>query len=126
MVEPTSAKAANVKIDYFTEGPPGDATRYIVTKHTEKLVMQILKDLDEFSLKIHLKEKSLCQLYSAIVCVEGAIKPHVEDILKKVVYKLVLDDEPSIRERSLKIAELLGLYIPTDYILPMVVGHLTD
>jgi hypothetical protein len=58
--------------------------------------------------------------------VEGAIQPHVENILKKVVYKLILDDEPAIAERSQKIAELLGLYVPTDYILPMVLGHLQD
>lgn len=26
----------------------------------------------------------------------------------------------------MKIAELLGLYIPTEYLLPMIVAHLTD
>ena len=85
-----------------------------------------MKDLEEFSLKTHLKEKSLCQLYAAIVCVEGAIQPHVENILKKVVYKLILDDEPEIALRAKKIAELLGLYVPTDFILPVVLGHLSD
>jgi hypothetical protein len=124
MVE-TVAKTPVVSIDYF-EAAPGDATRYIVTKHTKALVTAILKDLDEFSLKINLKEKSLHQLYAAIVCVEGAIKPHVEKLLKSVVYKLILDEEPGISERSKKIAELLGLYVPTDFILPLIVGHLTD
>ena len=32
-----------------------------------------MKDLEEFSLKINLKEKSLNQLYNLIVCVEVKI-----------------------------------------------------
>lgn len=50
----------------------------------------------------------------------------MEKILKSIIYKLVLDEEPEIANRTLKIAELLGLYIPTDYILPMIVEHLND
>ena len=87
---------------------------------------KIMKDLDEFSLKVNLKERTLCQLYNLIICVEAGIKPHAEKILQKVIYKLILDDEPDIRDRSYKIAELLGLYVQTDYLLPMMVVHLTD
>jgi hypothetical protein len=43
-----------------------------------------------------------------------------------VIYKNILDDEADIANRALKIAELLGLYIPTDYILPMILEHLND
>lgn len=85
-----------------------------------------MRDLNEFSLKNNLKEKSLCQLYNLIVCVEGEIKPHVAEILKTVVYKNILDEEPEIQQRTYKIAELLGLYVQTDYLLPLMVGHLTD
>ena len=115
-----------VQIDYFGDNPPGDATRYIVGKHTTELVDQILRDLDEFSLKPHLKEKSLCQLYSLIVCVEGKIKPHVERILTRIVYKDILNEEPGIADRVLKITEILGLYVPMDYMLPKIITHLTD
>jgi hypothetical protein len=114
-----------VQIDFFAQSP-GEGTRYIVSKYTSVLVESVLKNLEEFSLKIHLKQKTLEQLYSAIVCVEDDIKPHVEKILKSIIYKLVLDEEPEIANRTLKIAELLGLYIPTDYILPMIVEHLND
>jgi len=62
-----------------------------------------LKNLDEFSLKTNLKLKSLEQLYSCIVCVEDGVKEHCEKILKKVIYKNVLDDEPEIANRALKI-----------------------
>ena len=89
-------KASSVQIDFFANGPPGEGTRYIVTKYTDQLVESVMKNLDEFSLKIHLKEKSLTQLYSAIVCVEDGIKPHVEKILKQIIYKLVLDEEAEI------------------------------
>jgi hypothetical protein len=82
--------------------------------------------MEEFSLKTNLKEKSLCQLYNVLLCVEIDIKPHTEKILRQVVYKNVLDEEPVIASRTLKIAELLGLYVPTDYILPMCTSHLTD
>ncbi len=61
-----------------------------------------------------------------MVCVEGGIKPHVEKILKNIVYKLILDEEQEIARRTYKIAELLGLYVETDFILPMMIAHLTD
>ena len=43
-----------------------------------------------------------------------------------MIYKNILDDEADVANRALKIAELLGLYIPTDYILPMIIEHLND
>lgn len=43
-----------------------------------------------------------------------------------MIYKYILDEEPAIANRSLKICELLGLYVQTDYLLPTIVGHLTD
>ena len=61
-----------------------------------------------------------------IICVEGKIKPHVSEILKTVVYKNILDEDPVISGRTYKIAELLGLYVQTDYLLPMMIEHLTD
>ena len=120
MVQPT------VQIDFFGETPPGEATRYIVSRYTQKLVEAILKDLDDYSLKINLKEKALNQLYNLIVCVEGKIQPFAEKILRHIVYKLILDEEPEIAHRVYKITELLGLYLPTEYLLPMIVAHLTD
>jgi hypothetical protein len=71
-------------------------------------------------------EKSLNQLYNLIVCCEHKIKPHCADILKNIIYKLILDEEPEIATRAYKIAELLGLYVQTDYLLPMMISHLTD
>mmetsp|Transcript_882 Transcript_882/g.1328 ORF Transcript_882/g.1328 Transcript_882/m.1328 type:complete len:481 (+) Transcript_882:28-1470(+) len=120
MVQPT------VQIDFFGETPPGEATRYIVGRYTRKLVEQVLKDLEEFSLKLNLKEKALSQLYNTIICVEGKIKPFAERILKQVVYKLILDEESTIAHRVLKITELLGLYVETEFLVPMIVQHLTD
>ena len=67
------AQTATVQIDFFGESPPGEATRYIVSRYTKKLVEAILRDLEEYSLKINLKEKALNQLYNLIVCVEGKI-----------------------------------------------------
>jgi len=90
------------------------------------MVEQILADLTQFSLKINFKLRSLQQLYNLIICVEDAIKPHVEKILRNVIYKLILDEDKDIAHRTYKIAELLGLYVPTEYILPMMIGHLTD
>ena len=95
-------------------------------RYTSKLVGQILGDLEEYSLKNNLKEKALCQLYNLIVCVEIKIQPFAERILRSVVYKLILDEEPQIANRVLKITELLGLYLPTEYLIPMIVTHLTD
>lgn len=85
-----------------------------------------MRDLDEYSLKINLKEKALNQLYNLIVCVEAKIQPYVEKILRQIVYKMILDEEPQIAHRVHKITELLGLYIPTEYLVPMIVTHLTD
>ena len=73
-----------------------------------------------------MKEKVLNQLYSLIVCVEEGIKPHVEQILTRVVYKNIHDEEASIASRVLKITELLGLYVPMDFVLPKIIAHLTD
>lgn len=115
-----------VNIDFFGGENPSEATRYIVNRKKKSLVELILKDLDEFSLKPHLRLKCLNQLYSLIVCVEDGIKPFVDKILRQIVYKSILDEESDIAERVLKIAELLGLYVSTDYILPMIVSHLTD
>lgn len=115
-----------IKIDFFGDKVPGEATRFIVRRYSDKLVAQILADLDEYSLKVNLKEKALNQLYSLLVCVEDKVKPHTEKILRTVVYKLILDEEAAIAQRVLKITELLGLYIPTEFLVPMIVGHLTD
>lgn len=97
-----------------------------MSKYTGKLVEQILKDIDDFSLKSHLKEKCLNQLYNLIICVESQIKPYTEKILKQIIYKHILDEEPTISQRSLKICELLGLFVQTDFLLPTIIGHLTD
>ena len=113
-----------IKTDFLEN--PGHNTKYIVSKYTDKLVDAIFKDLNEYALKVHLKEKTLCQLYSLIVCVEGGIKPHVERILKNIIYKNILDEEPAIAARTYKVAEILGLYVDTDFILPMMISHLTD
>lgn len=113
-----------IKTDFLDN--PGEGTKYIVRKYTAELVEAIFKDLNEFALKSHLKEKTLCQLYSVIVGVEAGIKPHTEKILKNIIYKNILDDEPEIAKRTYKIAELLGLYVDTDFILPMMISHLTD
>ena len=61
-----------LKIDYFKEGslPVGKGTKNAINRHLDALMKKILRDLSEFSLKINLKEKSLCQLYNLIVCVE--------------------------------------------------------
>lgn len=61
-----------------------------------------------------------------IICAEDRIKPHCQDILKNVIYKLILDEEAEIAQRAYKIAELLGLYVQTDFLLPMMISHLTD
>lgn len=86
----------------------------------------ILKDIQSFDLKPHLKVKSLQQLYVLIICSEDKVKPFIEKILKNVVYKLILDEEPEISQRAYKITELIGLYVQTDFVLPMIISHLTD
>lgn len=95
-------------------------------RYTQTLVENILQDIEQNSLKPAIQEKGLCQLYNVILCVEDAIKPYTDKILQKVVYKLILDDEPEIRNRAFKVAELLGLFVSTDFILPMVLAHLND
>jgi len=90
---------------------PGEGTRYLVNRYRDQLIETILKDIQNFDLKVNLKAKSLCQLYTLIVCVEEAVKPHAEKILKQVVYKLILDEEPDVAQRTYKIVELLGLFI---------------
>lgn len=115
-------------IDFFSMEnlPVGEGTRYIVRKHLDTLVRNMLADLAAFTLKVNLKERTLCQLYNLIVCAEDAIQPHCEAILKNVVYKNILDEEPEVAARTYKVAELLGLYVRTDYLLPMIISHLTD
>lgn len=61
-----------------------------------------------------------------ILCVEESIKPFADKVIRNVVYKLILDDEPAIAQRTFKIAELIGLFVPTDFVLPMVLAHLND
>ena len=39
---------------------------------------------------------------------------------------MILDEEPEIAKRTYKVAELLGLYVETDFLLPMMISHLTD
>ena len=85
-----------LKIDFFEDKVHGEGTKWVVRKHLPTLVSGIMKDIDAFSLKVNLKEKSLCQLYNLIVCAESRIKPHCSEILKRVIYKLILDEEPEI------------------------------
>lgn len=114
-------------LDYFSpDKMPGDGTKFIIRKHLSVLVQKIFKDLHDFSLKQNLKEKTLEQLYSLIICAEDKIKPHAEEILRNVVYKFILDEEPVLAQRSYKIAELLGFHVRTDFLLPMMISHLTD
>lgn len=115
-----------ISLDFFSKAPPGEATRWIVKRYTEQLVTACLQDIHDFSLKPTMQEKSLCQLYNVILCVEDSIKPYTDKILRNVIYKLILDEEPSIRDRTQKIAELMGLFVSTDFILPMLLTHLND
>lgn len=48
-----------INTDFLTAAP-GEGTRYIVSKYTKELVETIFKDLNDFALKTHLKEKALC------------------------------------------------------------------
>lgn len=47
-----------------------------------------------------------------------------------MVYKTILEEgnngEKEIADKSRKIAELLGLYVQCDFLLPMMVSHLQD
>lgn len=48
-------------LDFFDESKmPAEGTKYIIRKYLDKLVAGILKDIHDFSLKVNLKEKSLC------------------------------------------------------------------
>jgi hypothetical protein len=47
-----------IKTDFIEN--PGEGTRYIVSKYTDKLVDSIFSDLAEYALKAHLKEKTMC------------------------------------------------------------------
>lgn len=44
----------------------------------------------------------------------------------KVVYKYVLEEDPEVVKRCLKIAGLVGRFICSNVLLPLVVSHLTD
>lgn len=86
-----------LELDFFHKNNmPGEGTKYIIRRHVDKLMSNILKDLQDFSLKVNLKERSLCQLYNLIICAEDRIRPHSNDILKQVIYKNILDEEPDI------------------------------
>ena len=114
-------------LDYFPpDKMPGEGTKYVVCKHLNALIDKIYRDLNEFSLKQNLKQKTMQQLYSLIICAEDRIKPHCESILKNVVYKFILDEDPEMAARSYKIAELMGFYVQTNFLLPMMISHLTD
>ena len=116
---------ATLTIDFFGQ-QPGSDTQWLVKRHTKMLVESILRDVEQYSLKIHLKQKSLEQLYNLCLCVEGNIKPFCEKLLKQIVYKLILDEEPEIATRVLRVCELMGLNVETDYLIPMIVSHLND
>ena len=47
-------------IDFFNDKVPGEGTKYIIKRHLPKLVQNILNDIQAFSLKNNLKERSLC------------------------------------------------------------------
>eukprot|EP00347_Sterkiella_histriomuscorum_P013730 403363587 len=115
---------SQIQTDFISN--PGPGTRYLVNKYNDQILDTILKDIASFDLKPHLKAKSLQQLYALIICVEDGIKPYVEKILKNIVYRLILDEEPEIASRAYKITELIGLYVQTDFVLPMMISHLTD
>ena len=117
-------KPSTIQTDYMQN--PGPGTKYLVNKHINQIVETILKDIQIFDLKPHLKVKSLQQLYVLIICAEDRIKPFIEKILRSVVYKLILDEDPDISSRAFKITELIGLYVQTDFVLPMMISHLTD
>jgi len=53
---------SNLKIDFFKEKdlPVGSGTKWVINKHLNSIIKNILRDLSEFSLKLNLKEKSLC------------------------------------------------------------------
>jgi len=122
----TLLKTMVLTLDFFGSTVPGEGTRYVIRKHLDTLVKGILKDLQDFSLKVNLKEKTLCQLYNLIICAEDKIKPHCNQILKDVIYKNILDEEPEIAARTYKIAELLGCFVQTDFLLPLMISHLND
>mmetsp|Transcript_34058 Transcript_34058/g.33598 ORF Transcript_34058/g.33598 Transcript_34058/m.33598 type:complete len:329 (-) Transcript_34058:618-1604(-) len=112
------------QIRFFKERP-GKGTRYIVAKHSKEILKQVLTDTGTFSLKENLRQKCYDQLYNLVICCEESIKPHSQDILKQL-YKTILDQDPIIKERSREIAQALGYFVDTDYIIPIIIDHLKD
>ena len=49
-----------ISLDFFSKAPPGEATRWIVKRYTEQLVTAILQDINDYSLKRQMMEKSMC------------------------------------------------------------------
>lgn len=58
------------------------------------------------------------------------IKPYTEKILKSIVYRMILEEgtngESAIAYRTARIAELLGLFVDCEFLIPMMISHLHD
>jgi hypothetical protein len=118
------AARSEIEID-FVKGTTGEATKYIVQKHAKTMVETIMKDINTFSLKQNLKMKAFQQLYTLIVCAESKVQDLSEKILK-LLFKFILDEDPEVSFRCLKIAQLLGFYIDADYLIPLILNHIKD
>jgi hypothetical protein len=55
----------------------------------------MIKDMEDYCLKNNLRERTLCQIYNLILCVEGKIENQAEKILR-MIYKNILDEDKDI------------------------------
>ncbi len=84
-----------------------------------------------FNLRAHCISSGLNKIYSLIVCCgckfgENKSKGSMLADALKVVYKYILEEDPELVRRCLKIAGLLGRFMDTNVLLPMLISHLTD
>ena len=103
----------------------GEGSKYIIRSNMNPMLDIILEEVNDFTLQAGLKMKSIGVLYQIVKGCGSSVVSHLEKILF-ALYKNINNDEEDIMAKIEETANILGLCIDQDIIIPILSKHLSD
>jgi len=103
----------------------GEGSKYLIRKNMDAMLEIILEEVNDFTLQVGLKLKSIGVLYQIVKGCGSNVVSYLEKI-QFALYKNINAEEEDIMSKIEETANILGLCIDQDIIIPTLSKHLSD
>lgn len=98
--------------------------KYLIKKNMKGILEIVLEDINNFKQPTNLKIKSLSVLNNLIKACGSALEPYVDRILNSIYNRF--EEEEEINKQLENIANMLGLTIEQNILIPLVLKHISE